>query len=115
VASDNEDQAMRIVDRATTGIASIISRYREGELDFGSMVGGIEVRMNSMIGFIDPEWLEEWRSHWNRLEYVNASMIDEDRDEMADDEREMVDDAIDSLKSMATRYPDSDALEPGVT
>ena len=95
--------AERVIDRATTDIASIITRHRGGELDFGSMVDAIEMRISSMIGLIDPGWLEEWRSHWNRLEYVNASPIDDDRTELAADEREMVDDALDALESMTKR------------
>jgi hypothetical protein len=66
-------------------------------------VNAIEVRINSVIGLINPEWLDEWRSHWNRLEYVNASLIDDDRTELATDEREMVDDALDALEDLTKR------------
>jgi hypothetical protein len=98
-----DEHRRRVVDRAITGIASAISRYRAEGMDFESMVSAIEVRINSMIGMADPEWIEEWRSNWNRLEYVNAVMIDDDRDNLEPDERDIVNDALDTLESMTHR------------
>jgi hypothetical protein len=101
--STEDEHTERIVHRATAGIAEVISRYRANELAFGRMVDGVETWINSLIGAADPEWIEEWRSHWNRLEYVNASMIDEDRERPLPDELEMLGDALDALASM-TRH-----------
>jgi len=98
-----DDHAERVVQRAVSDIASTISRYRAGDLGFESMVSALEVRVNSMIGVADPEWIEEWRSHWNRLEYVNASMIDDQRSDPDAGEKEMVEDALDALESMTHR------------
>jgi hypothetical protein len=101
--SADDEHTDRIVDRAALGIADVITRYRRDELAFGRMVDGLETWMNSLIGSADPEWIEEWRSHWNRLEFVNASMIDEGRERLSPGELEMSDDALDALASM-TRH-----------
>ena len=97
---ERDNHSGRVIERAVKDISSIISRYRTGDLGFEKMVGDIEVQINSMIGFVDPAWLEEWRSHWNRLEYVNASMIDDDRSNLGSDEKEMVEDSLDALENM---------------
>jgi hypothetical protein len=101
--SAEDEHSKRIVDRAASGIADVISRYRASELEFSRMVDGIETWINSLIEVADPEWINEWRSHWNRLEYVNASMIDEGRQRPSPDELEMSGDALDALESM-TRH-----------
>jgi hypothetical protein len=98
-----DEHAGRIVDRAAAGIADVISRYRADELAFRRMVDGVETWINSLVGAADPEWIDEWRSHWNRLEYVNASMIDEGRERPSPDELEMSGLALDALESM-TRH-----------
>lgn len=98
-----DDHASRVTERAVTDIASVISRYRAGDIGFESMVSAIEIRIGSLIGVADPEWIEEWRSHWNRLEYVNATLIDEDRPDLRADERKMVEDTLDALDSMTHR------------
>ena len=99
--SPDGEHAARVVQRATSGIAAIVAGYRAGDIGFHRMVEAIEVRIGSMTGSIDPDWLDEWRSHWNGLEYVNASMIDEQRDGFEAGEREMVVDALDALEQMS--------------
>ncbi len=101
--SADDEYAERIVDRATSSIVDAISRYRSGELEFGKLVGSVDMWINSLIGVADPEWVEEWRSHWNRLEFVNASMIDEGRVDQSSDEREMSEDAVDAIERMTRR------------
>jgi hypothetical protein len=98
-----DEHAERVIDRAAVGITEVITRHRAGELAFGRMVDGVEMWINSLIGSADPAWVEEWRSHWNRLEYVNASMIDEGRERPSPSELEMSGDALDALESMARR------------
>jgi hypothetical protein len=66
-------------------------------------VGGVERWINSMVGTADPEWIDEWRSHWNRLEYVHASMIDDGRGRFIDDEEQLIADALDALEALAQR------------
>jgi hypothetical protein len=100
MSSTHDEHRDRVVQRATSDIASIIAGYRVGSVGFHPMVAAIEVRINSLIGHVDPEWLDEWRSHWNRLEYVNASMIDDQRNGFDAGEQEMVVDALDALESM---------------
>lgn len=99
----DEEHNKRIIDRAASSIADVITRYRSGELEFGRMVGSVEMWIGSLVGVADPEWVEEWRSHWNRLEFVNASMIDEDRESPSPDELKISADALDALESM-TRH-----------
>lgn len=99
----DEEHAKRIIDRAASSIADVIIRFRGGELEFGRLVGSVGMWINSLIGVADPEWVEEWRSHWNRLEFVNASMIDDGRERPSSDEPEISADALDALESM-TRH-----------
>jgi hypothetical protein len=98
-----DEHTDRVIGRAVTGIAEAIELYRAVELAFSRMVDAIEMWIGSMVGLADPEWIEEWRSNWNRLEYVNASMIDEGRSHPSDDELEMLDDAVDALEHMTRR------------
>lgn len=99
----DEEHTKRIIDRATSSIADVITRYRSGDLEFGRMVGSVEMWIKSLIGVADAEWVEEWRSHWNRLEFVNASVVDEGRVDRSSDEREMSEDAVDALDRMTRR------------
>ncbi|MCD6020922.1 MAG: hypothetical protein K0R20_632 [Actinomycetia bacterium] len=66
-----------------------MSAEDEHNLAFGRMVDAVETWINSLVGAADPEWIDEWRSHWNRLEHVDASMIDEGRERPSPDEPEM--------------------------
>ncbi|HUF60189.1 MAG TPA: hypothetical protein VMR89_12055 [Actinomycetota bacterium] len=81
---------------------------------FEEMVGGIETWVGSLAGTGDQLWVEEWRRDWNSLEYVYASMIDEERDTLTSDERAIVVDALDHLEHMAERWTELDELERAV-
>jgi hypothetical protein len=104
----------RVTDRAVFGVCSIIRRYRLAELGFQHVVGGIEAQISSLVEIADAAWVEEWRSHWNQLEYVNAMMIDERRDAPTPDEQAIVDGALDALEHMTERWTQLDALERAV-
>ena len=43
------------------------------------LVRGLENGINGMIGFAEPEWLNEVRSIWGQLEITYALVLDEDR------------------------------------
>jgi hypothetical protein len=101
--SAEDEHNERIVERAASGIADVSGRYRAHDLAFGRMVDAVETWINSLVGAADLEWIDEWRSHWNRLEYVNASMIDEGRERPSPDELEMSGVALDALESMTRR------------
>jgi hypothetical protein len=85
-------------------VAQSIADFKSGRITFFSLVNGTEVAINSMIGQIDREWLEEWRLRWNSLELINASLIDESRRELTEDELRVVNDTIDMMAGMTARY-----------
>jgi hypothetical protein len=89
-----------VIRRTASGIAEVIERYRAGDLSISRMVDGIETWIGSMIGSADRQRFDEWRRNWNRLEYVNASMIDEEREHPSSDELQMSNDALDAFEAM---------------
>jgi hypothetical protein len=97
-------EVSNVAKRALDIIANSIADFKSGRITFFSLVNGSEVAINSMIGQVDQEWLEEWRLRWNSLEMINASLIDESRRELTEDELRVVNDTIDMMVGMTIRY-----------
>ena len=43
------------------------------------LVGQLSGALDALVGRVDAEWLEELRAAWWPLEYVNASVLGDDR------------------------------------
>jgi hypothetical protein len=89
---------------AATSIGRTIARYREGRIGFPELVSSIEWSINSLLGRADSEWIDELRSVWGGLEAVYASLLDESREVMTNDERSGIEDTLDALTAMVVSY-----------
>ena len=51
------------------------------------LVARLSGLLDALVGQVDNDWLEELRSAWWPLEYVNANALGNDRTSLTDDER----------------------------
>jgi len=98
------------IRRGALQIQGVIADYENRVISFPRLVAAIESQINIMIGEADAQWLDELRSTWNRLEFLNALMLDEERPNLRADEEEEVSDALLEIRAMLTEYdgPSSD-------
>lgn len=59
--------------------------------------------LDALVGEVDGQWLEELRSAWWGLEYVNAKVLDAGRPLLAQEQRS-VEQACDELRAMLVEY-----------
>ena len=50
------------------------------------LVGELSGSLDALVGQVDADWLEEMRSAWWPLEFVNASVLGEDRQTLKESE-----------------------------
>ena len=82
----------------------MVSSYRAGRLPLNRLVWELKSRISALQGVADTEWVEELRSAWLQLEYVNAFWIESGRTEMTEDEKREVDEGLDELLPMLVEY-----------
>ncbi|HZB00489.1 MAG TPA: hypothetical protein VE800_00085 [Actinomycetota bacterium] len=109
----DEEQARRrrILGRAVFGIATEISRFRSGSSTISDLESRVDVWVGSMSEVVDPEHFETWRREANRIEFVNASMIDEGRTGSTPEENETIQETLATLEVMCRPWTDLDDLE----
>ncbi len=98
--TESADQVQSLVE----GMRAVARSYRDGRLPLDRLVWELKSRISALQGVADPEWVEELRSAWWQLEYVNASWIESGRVELTDEEREQVAEGLDELLPMLVRY-----------
>lgn len=64
------------------------------------LVGRLSGLLDALVGQVDNEWLEELRSAWWPLEYVNATALGNDRATLTDVERASLSDARDEFLNL---------------
>lgn len=50
------------------------------------LVGSLSGSLDALVGQVDADWLEEMRSAWWPLEFVNASVLGDDRQTLQEPE-----------------------------
>lgn len=85
-------------------IGRLVRAYDTGQTSFAEMVQGIDFTIVSMGVEVDPAWVDEFRTTWGPLEIVFASMLDEGRTTMTDDETSIVRESVDAFLAMTTPY-----------
>lgn len=98
--SGSLDQVQDLVD----GMRAAADRYEEGGLPLERLVWELKSRIAALEGVADREWVEELRSAWWQLEYVNAFWIESGRPDLTDGERQEVSEAIAELRPMLAAY-----------
>jgi hypothetical protein len=111
VHDEENARSRRVIDRAVFGIANETSRYRSGSPNISGLVSAIDAWIGSMSDLVGEAELDMWRREVNRLEFANASMLDEGRDDLTPEERELVHEAITALEEMCRPWTELDALE----
>jgi|SRR5919109_4914834 hypothetical protein len=98
--SESRDHVRSLVE----GMREMVSSYRAGRLPLNRLVWELKSRISALQGVADTEWVEELRSAWLQLEYVNAFWIESGRTEMTEDEKREVDEGLDELLPMLVEY-----------
>lgn len=86
------------------GMREAVLSYRDGRLPLDRLVWELKGRISALRDVADQEWVEELRSAWWQLEYVNAFWIESGRVELTDEERQQVSDGLDELLLMLVEY-----------
>lgn len=86
------------------GMREAASSYRDGRLPLDRLVWELKSRIAALQSVADQQWVEELRSAWWQLEYVNAFWIESGRAELSEDERREVDEGLDELLPMLVEY-----------
>jgi hypothetical protein len=102
------------MDRAVFGVAAAIARYRAGDATLANLVDRVDQWIGSMVEVADRALLEAWRREANRLEFANASMLDEGRTGVTPEEVVMVDAALDAFDGLCRPWTALDGFERDV-
>lgn len=86
------------------GMREAADAYEAGHLSLDRLVWELKSRISALQGVADQEWVEELRSKWWQLEYVNPFWIESGRAELTEDERRQVSEALDELRPMLIEY-----------
>src|SRR5881296_2546198 len=86
------------------GMRGAMDRYRAGGLTLDRLAWELKSRISALNGGSDQAWVEELRSAWNQIEYVNAFWIESGRESLTGDERKSVDEALVELSVMLLEY-----------
>jgi hypothetical protein len=68
------------------------------------LVGTLSGAIDALVGDVDPDWLEELRSAWWPLEFVNATVLSEERQTLRNSEIESVTTARDEFLALLVEY-----------
>jgi hypothetical protein len=98
--TDVSEQLRSLVD----GMRKAVGSYRAGALSLDRLVWELKSRIGALQPVADREWVEELRSAWWQLEYVNAFWIESGRSDLTDEERRNVDEALDAFVPMLDEY-----------
>jgi hypothetical protein len=88
------------------GVRATLEGYApEGDVaGLDRLVGRLSGSIDALVGKVDAEWLEELRSAWWPLEYVNASVLDADRLALTAAEVRSVSEARDEFLALLIAY-----------
>jgi hypothetical protein len=98
--TEMSDKVAVLVD----GMREAADDYEAGRLPLDRLVWELKSRISALHGIADQEWVEELRSSWWDLEYVNAFWIESGRSDLTDEERRQVSEALDELRPMLVEY-----------
>lgn len=88
----------------TEGMREAADAFEEGRLPLDRLVWELKSRISALQGVADDEWVEELRSSWWQLEYVNAFWIESGRSNLTEDERRRITMALEELRPMLIDY-----------
>lgn len=80
-----------------------LAAFSEGRVALPQLVSDVQSLINTLEPLADPEWVEEMRSHWWKLEFFYAISLDERRP-LTNEESKEVADAVDVLQAMLVPY-----------
>lgn len=68
--------------------ASLLAYEGTANIDpLDRLVGRLSGLLDALVGQVNSDWLEELRSAWWPLEYINAAVLGDDRVALTDQER----------------------------
>lgn len=98
--TETTEQLRTLVD----GMREAAGAYEAGRLPLDRLVWELKSRISALQGVAEQDWVEELRSRWWQLEYVNAFWIESGRTDLTEDERREVNEALDELRPMLIEY-----------
>ncbi|MGI8663235.1 MAG: hypothetical protein ACR2LQ_08500 [Acidimicrobiales bacterium] len=93
-----------MVAELAEGMVAAMDSFDSGDLPLERLVWQLESRISAMEGTADGEWIEELRSGWWQLEYVNALVLDVGGRSLTEQERRSIDEAVSELRAMLAAY-----------
>jgi len=97
-----DDLARRTISAMRSSLAAYAAPVDVASLDL--LVGQLSGAIDSLTGQVDDDWLNEIRSAWWPLEYVNASVLGDDRGQLTASEVEAVSAARDEFLALLAEY-----------
>jgi hypothetical protein len=79
--------------------------YTERRADLGRLVSDVKSLIDSLEQVADPQWAEQLRSAWWKLELVYALALSEGRSELTDADRNEVQRGIEGLSALLAAHP----------
>lgn len=86
------------------GMREAADTFEDGGLTLDRLVWGLKSRISALQNLAEHEWVEELRSSWWQLEYVNAFWIESGRSELSEDERQQIAMALEELRPLLVEY-----------
>lgn len=80
-----------------------LAAYGQGWLSLHRLIAELEALLGLLLDEADPEWVGDLENEYNRLEFVNAAVMQEGRSLSAEESAEVAD-AVEQLKLMLTSY-----------
>jgi len=94
----------RQVQFLTEGMREAMADFGSGQLPLDRLAWELKSRISALGSFADRQWVDELRSTWGQIEYVNAFAIDSGRTVLTAEEKQSVGEALDELHAMLVEY-----------
>ncbi|HWL38322.1 MAG TPA: hypothetical protein VNQ77_19195 [Frankiaceae bacterium] len=88
----------------TDGMRDQIESYRAGGMSLNALAWELKSRIATLSQTADPEWVDELKSTWNQLEYINAIWIESGRESLTLSEQNDIDEILGEFCAMLTPY-----------
>lgn len=71
---------------------------------FARLTSELSASIDNLTGDVNDEWLEELRSAWWNIEYINATALAQQRVELTQSEHQGVEEAVRIFQILLTEY-----------
>ena len=74
--------------------------YERGDFGVAQLVSDVESVIEALLEISDPNWVEELRTNWSRLEIIYATALDQGHPGLSNEEQGRVAEVVSDIRSV---------------